>query len=265
MRFSSCVCVGVTLGAIAACVGEKEGPRGGGAGTSGGAGEGGSSGASGEGGAPGAEDLGELRALEACAVPEPCGERDSFAQLIENQARNMDEESLRCVLSALAARRPGRYVHHTDSTFSNGSSAAKHVFVVGADGTAAYVRDPRQSFSGPEPRETVLPPDPAQRCTLKPASYFEACLAAVARTAAGATRADDEGWACAFGDGEVLRASRLDWFERCEPESPPRCTSGSLPGCTSGSLPLDAGATCDGDSADAGADAAADADAGAAP
>jgi hypothetical protein len=186
---------------------------------------GGSSGAAerGDGVAPD-PTLVELRALEACDVPEPCN--SSAVQLIEAYTRNIQKEVVSCVLGALAERRPGRYVHATEAIFSNGQTRAEHVFVVAADGSVAYVRDPSQGFSTPGQPENVIPPDPAQRCTLKPESYFEACLADVQ----AAERFDDDAaWACTFGDGTSLVPSRLDWFERCEAESPPRCESGAAP------------------------------------
>lgn len=200
-------------------------------------------------GGPSNEDLSELRALEACGVPDRC-EPAPFVQLIEDSAHNVPSELVSCLLVGLAERRPGRYVYRTEAVFSNGSTDAKHVFVVAADGSVAYVRDPHQFFSGPDSaRETVLPPDPAQRCTLKPASYFEACLADV--QAATSPLDDDAAWACVFGDGSSTRASRLDWFESCERESPPRCESGAAPGNDAGT-----GSSDGGTAGDAGTDAA---------
>jgi hypothetical protein len=226
----------LALGLLAACGGESDNTSLGGGGTSGTLGngggassggrpnDGGSSGAAerGDGVAPDPATLVELRALEACDVPEPCN--SSAVQLIEAYTHNIQKEVSSCVLGALAERRPGRYVHTTEAIFSNGQTRAEHVFVVAADGSVAYVRDPSQNFSTPGQAENVIPPDPAQRCTLKRASYFEACLADVQ----AATPSDDEAaWACVFGDGTSLVPSRLDWFERCQAESPPRCASGA--------------------------------------
>lgn len=263
MRFSFLGAALIAGGLIGGCDDEGDNawpPLGGG--SSGEGGSAGQSGGAGEGGGdsgPGVDDLSELRALEACDVPEPCLE--SFVQLIEQQTHYYRREAVGCLMGALAARRPGRYVHRTDATFSNGSTAAKHVLVVAADGTVAYLRDPSQSFQEEAgSRETALPPDRARRCRLKPASYFEACRASVEalpdeRTSSG----DGTAWACTFGDGQSLRPSTLDWFESCEPESPPRCESGSAPVGPPDAGPSDAGSPDGGLSNHGGADASADA------
>lgn len=215
-------------------------------GNGGGRNNGGSSGAA-ERSPPNTESLDELRALEACDVPEPC-DSESFVQLVENYAHNIPKEPVSCVLSGLAERRPGRYVHRAEAVFSNGSTQVENVFVVARDGSVAHVRDPSQSPSTPGQPASVIPPDPAVRCTLKPASYFEACLAAVQ----SATSSDDDAaWACVFGEGTSLAPSRLDWFESCEREAPPRCESDPRPADAPDASTGDAGSE-----ADAGADAA---------
>ncbi|HTV24650.1 MAG TPA: hypothetical protein VMG12_38425 [Polyangiaceae bacterium] len=238
MRFSLLGVPALALGLIAGCDDDGGGPWPpvGGGGSSAGLGNGGGAGAderggsAGEGGGdggPATEDLSELRALEACDVPEPCGE--SFAQLIEGMTHNIRKDGASCVLRSLADRRPGRYTHRTESTYGNGSTAVLHVFVVAADGSVAYVRDPTRYTSSPESGSEVLPPDPAQRCTLKPASYFEQCLAAVEAAVPNSNSSADPAWPCTYGDGVFAQPSRLDWFESCTPEAPPRCASGSAP------------------------------------
>jgi hypothetical protein len=220
------------------------------AGTGGRLNDGGSAGAGGHSdGGLSSEASAELRALEACEVPDRC-QPEAFVQLIENYTHNIPKDLVSCVLTGLAERRRGRYVYRTQAVFGNGSTEAKHVLVVAADGSVAYVRAPAQFSSGSAGDDAAaVAPDPAQRCTLKPPSYFEACLAAVQ-----ASTASDDGaaWACLFGDGTSTRASRLDWFDSCERESPPRCESGSavVDGGDAGSAD-DAGVT-----GDAGADAA---------
>jgi hypothetical protein len=253
MHFSFLCLSALALGVLGGCGGESDDPAplggGGTSSTSGNGGarnNGGSSGAAerGNGVAPDPATLVELRALEACDVPEPCT-APSVVQLIENYTHNIQTELASCVLGALAQRRPGRYLHRTEAVFSNGNTQAQHVLVVAADGSVAYVRDPSQVFSTPGQLETVIPPDPAQRCTLKPASYFEACLAEVQ---AATPSDDDAAWACVFGDGTSLVPSRLDWFESCTREAPPRCES--PPDAA------DASAADAGSEGDAGADAA---------
>jgi hypothetical protein len=80
-----------------------------------------------------------------------------------------------CTLQALRDRVPGRYRHETDSTWSGGSIGSHHVVLVYANGQAGYGRDP-YAAGAPTPVEPIA----GQRCQLKPASYFEECLAALA-------------------------------------------------------------------------------------
>jgi len=69
-------------------------------------------------------------------------------------------------------------------------------------------------------------PDPGQRCTLKPQSYFEECVTAVTEDVPGEPDRAAPGslaYECAFGDGDRQVTSRLLWFESCESESPIAC------------------------------------------
>jgi hypothetical protein len=164
----------------------------------------------------------DVQALAGCDVEEPCAETE--AQLVEGYSHNLDPRAV-CVFSALADRRPGRYEHSTDSTFTNGGVGARHTLVVGSDGTVAYVREPYQTGSQP-PYE--LPPVEPLRCTLKPASYFEACRAAMAGQPDGGGPTSPAGddavaWSCGFGDGVSNKPSNLLWFESCVHEAPLRC------------------------------------------
>ena len=156
-------------------------------------------------------------ALKACELVEPCNE--SSAQMVENRIAHV--LLFDCVVRGLAARTPGRYMHRTDSTWSNGSAGARHTLVIAEDGSALYTRVPYGS--GPV---TIDGPDaPGQRCVLKPASYFEACAAALESYSAVpfGTPPSDEIWACAFGNGDATTPSELDWFESCEAFAPIAC------------------------------------------
>ncbi len=156
-------------------------------------------------------------ALEACQVAEPCNA--SSAQMVENRIAHV--LLFDCIVRGLAARTPGRYVHLTDSTWSNGSAGARHTLVVGADGSTSYTRVPYGS--GPV---TIDGSDvPGQRCVLRSASYFEACATALESYSAVpfGTPPSDEIWTCAFGNGDATTPSELDWFESCEEHSPPAC------------------------------------------
>ena len=165
-------------------------------------------GASGAGGAA----QSDFELLEACAAPEPCG--TGYAQLIENATHNIHADTVLCLMNALGARTPGKYLHETDSTFSNGSVGAEHRLVVVGD-EVAYARVRYTVHTGYERMA-----EPGQRCRLKPASYFEACADALVNSP---PRDDAVAWACAFGDGAVTTPSTLEWFESCSEDSPARC------------------------------------------
>jgi hypothetical protein len=164
-----------------------------------------------------------VEASAACQVPEPC--LDSSVQLVEIDGHAYGTRPL-CVFEALAERRIGRYRHDTNATFSNGNAGAWHTLVVRSDGTVSYIREPYRNVF-PPPALGDLPPIEPLRCTLKPASYFEACHAAVEEAAeggAGGPSQDDEvAWSCAFGDGSHLTPSALLWFESCVSEDPLQC------------------------------------------
>lgn len=155
--------------------------------------------------------------LKACDIAEPCHE--SSAQLVENRIAHV--LLFDCVARGLAARTPGRYMHRTDSAWSNGSAGARHTLVIAEDGAALYTRVPYGS--GPVSIEGS--DAPGQRCVLKPVSYFEACATALESYSAVpfGTPPSDEIWACAFGNGDATTPSELDWFERCEELSPLAC------------------------------------------
>jgi hypothetical protein len=179
------------------------------------------SGPSGGGGGPPSPNV---QAIAACELEDPCP--DSFVQLIEGSSHNINSTTL-CMFTALAQRRVGRYRHDTNSTFGNGNAGAYHNWIVSSDGTVVYVREPyRQVY--PPANLGDLPPIEPLRCTLKPATYFEACRAAVEvlleRGSPPPYPADDEvAWSCTFGDGAVLTPSNLLWFESCVSETPLQC------------------------------------------
>jgi hypothetical protein len=164
-----------------------------------------------------------VQAAEACDVEEPCAGERSYTQLVESRFHHINSTPS-CLFSALAERRPGRYLHDTDSTFSSGTVGALHHLVVGADGTVAYVREPYRNVSN----VGELPPVEPLRCILKPPSYFEACRAAVEALMvpddSATSPVDDEAaWSCTFGDGAIITPSNLPWFESCASETQLRC------------------------------------------
>jgi hypothetical protein len=187
---------------IAACSGEA-GRKGG---------NGGDAGAAGSGGAPDMPDGPNLlEQLKACEVEEPC--KASSVQLVEGSQKIVAEEETRCLLEALRDRRPGRYLHSSNSTDSATSQGADHVIVVSDDGDVLHAARSYSSKYDGSSGESIR----GERCHLKDAAYFEACLeGADAGSVDGAGGAgSDETWDCLFGSGWPDTRG-LVWLEGCE-------------------------------------------------
>ena len=165
--------------------------------------------------------------LLACEVERPC-ELETFSQQIES-SHDATLNGMRCVFEALAQGRTGRYLHRTEAISGNAYYAAKHVMIVRDDRTVSYSRTPYGGLAFEtwyQPHDEA--PDPGQRCTLKPQSFFEECAAAVAAELVGGVgfvtaEPGSLAFACAFGDGDRERTSHLSWFESCQTESPIAC------------------------------------------
>lgn len=198
-----------SAGSAAGGAGGRSG-RGGAAGSAT-SGRGGAGGSAGRGGGQAPSEFDELK---ACSAAEPC--EGSLAQLVEGSMRNVDRASARCLLTGLRDRTPGRYLHDTDSTFSNGSVGAHHVLLAASGGAVRYARDVYAFASPNSPPEPIDPP--AQRCQLADPSFFAGCLDALG--ASGPV--SDAAWQCLFGDGTATEPSRLPWFTSCAAEAP-RC------------------------------------------
>lgn len=140
--------------------------------------------------------------LRACDVATPCGY--SSAQLAE-QSPHVGRENFKCLMLALGSRTPGRYEHLTDDTNGFSSSGIDHVLVVSGDGSVRFATSSsRSTATAPQ---VVTTYQPAMRCSLREASYFEACAAAVD----GFTGLPDSPvWPCAFDD------LQRKWLERCD-------------------------------------------------
>jgi hypothetical protein len=164
------------------------------------------------------ENADEL-ALLACQAPERCGQ--ASLQLVEAFSYNYRESESRCLLDALARRIPGRYRYETMSSHSSGGATARHLLLVTQAGSVQYVRSEHDQRVVGQPGVTML--DPGQRCSLKPSSYFEACLETEPGNFGNAARPF---WDCLFGDGTAATASHLFWFESCVEESPSACEAG---------------------------------------
>lgn len=148
--------------------------------------------------------------LYNCADDEPCGL--SFAGNLEGGDNAITHSRLLCTLNALGTRAPGRYLHDTDSSFTDGSSSVRHTLILNEGGSVQYVRS--VTVDG------VKTIEPAQRCVLKASAYFEACHEALNGPE---TEDGSEPWLCAFGDGARAAESALGWFESCATETPLVC------------------------------------------
>jgi hypothetical protein len=164
-----------------------------------------------------------VEALSACDVEEPC-ER-SNAQLVELDGHYM-ADNIACLLSAFAERRVGRYRYETDSTWGNANVGAFHTLLVHGDGAVSYVRETYQCVESTVPVDELPPAEP-YTCTLKPPTYFEACLAAIealeGREPYPPLGTGIAAWACAFGDGDGYTPNNLFWFESCVSDMPLSC------------------------------------------
>lgn len=190
------------MACLAACSGESSGTGG----------NGGDAGAAGAGGAPDMPDRPDLVAgLKECAVEEPC--KASSVQLVEGSHKSVTEGETRCVLEALRDRKPGRYLHSSNSTDSATSRGADHVIVVGDDGGVLHAARSYSSKYDGTSNKSVR----GERCRLKGAAFFEACLEhadAASVDGAGGAGSDDS-WECLFGSGWPDPRG-LVWLEGCE-------------------------------------------------
>jgi len=161
--------------------------------------------------------------LFACGAPEPCAA--TATGMIENLYSYPPAADFECLFTALAERKPGLYRHQTSHSFSNGSWQVAHTLLVREDGTALYTRVGGGSYGG-VPEEPVLIEGSAAavRCALKPASYFEGCLAALETTE---TEYDQvvatNAWSCVFGGSITIMPPSMPWLESCEDASPLAC------------------------------------------
>jgi hypothetical protein len=163
------------------------------------------------------DDGSDEQQLRACELAEPCFE--STALMVENRIAHV--LLFDCVIRGLAAGTPGRYLHATDAMWSDGSIGARHTLIVAEDGSALYTRVPHATGAASVDASGAS----AQRCVLRPRSYFEACVGAFEGYVAVpfGTPPSSEAWLCAFGRGDGTAPSELDWFESCEPLSPLAC------------------------------------------
>jgi hypothetical protein len=162
--------------------------------------------------------------LLACGAAETCAA--TTTGMIENLYAYPPAADFECLFTALAERKPGLYEHQTSHSFTNGSWQVAHTLLVREDGTALYTRVGGGSLGVPPDWEpmTIEGSAPGLRCALKPASYFEDCLAALETTE---TEYDQvvatTAWSCVFGGSISITPPAMPWLESCEDASPLAC------------------------------------------
>lgn len=141
-----------------------------------------------------------IEILRSCDVAMPCAL--SSAQQVETSVFHIGRDGFECLMLQLAARTPGRYEHRVNTTYS-GSADTHHVFVVSDDGSVRYAPSTTlSSATDPNPTSGFAP---GRRCSLKPASYYEACALA---SASFDGRPESDAWRCAYIEVDL-------WFEDC--------------------------------------------------
>jgi len=123
-------------------------------------------------------------------------------------------DRMACILEGLGERKLERYVHETESSWTNGSAGANQVLITRDDGSAYYARTKYVDLMSLDP---ALIKEATQLCTLRDPSYFNACAEAalaVQPRDPSAARA----WECAFGEGDE-HPTEFDVFEGCESAS----------------------------------------------
>ncbi len=165
---------------------------------------------SGEGG-DGATAQQHFEALAACSEVRLCEERP-FAQRIED-GDGFSMARMECALAALRDRTAG--VLEVELWLGHGSGEERwlHRFSVSASGEVeTAVRD---SYFADEGTDTV-DYSPSRRCLLKPASFFEDCLAQVELGEPEGNGVSEAAWDCVFPEiGEDP-----PWVEDCVEQAP---------------------------------------------
>lgn len=128
----------------------------------------------------------ELEVLVACEPTQPCGD---LVPHREGGAYYSDYDE--CILASLRDRTPGRYA----TEWTGGLSGDRSRALLGEDEQVQFIHYRPTDLSCFEGALYGMW-EPTLSCTLKPAAFFEACLAA-----------PEMGSQCLFGD---------QWFDACE-------------------------------------------------
>ena len=171
-------------------------------------GGGGSGGTGGEGGNGGtAPNQADHEALLACGDA-VCQSKGSAQRIELGDPAAM--YNMECILQGARDRQPGIYQVDLSYVHSGGGVEASFTLFVTPTGEVE-VAVHRESMLQDDFEEKL---DPTERCTLKPADFFDACLVEVQ---AGSDAAFD----CVYptsSEGDMTQ--ELPWFESCEARSP---------------------------------------------
>jgi hypothetical protein len=152
----------------------------------------------------------DYRTLESCNVGNGCLIRRVRGY---GNPPYLELGGYQCLLSALRDRTPGRHTLRTD--YSDSCQWDREVLVVDSDGNVFVSSAHNYSGGSPLscPRDPCLSYGVTERCTLKPPSFFDDCLAlGMEPSTGGGAGAPDGDWALPM---ECYR-----WYMDCESAEP---------------------------------------------
>jgi hypothetical protein len=117
--------------------------------------------------------------------------------------------NMACIVKAMRDRDSHTYFIWLKQLTSYGDAATLFTVFITPSGAAEVAAADYTIKVEPDTRH------PIQRCTLKPVSYFDACLEAV-DAGDGSINASDAAWECIFPSGPSPIERKLPWFEKCE-------------------------------------------------
>ena len=118
-----------------------------------------------------------------------------------------------CALAALRDRAPGVLEVELEHATGSGEEVWLHRFVVTPSGEVELAA--KHTFLADEGDDAV-DHTPTRRCTLKPASFFEACLAEVAQGEPSGEGVPEAGWDCVF----PTIGEDPPWVQDCVEQAP---------------------------------------------
>jgi len=116
--------------------------------------------------------------------------------------------NMSCILEAMRDRTSHKYFVVLNQETSYGTQDTLFTVFITPSGAAEVAA---ADYTKNEEPDTL---HPIQRCTLKPASYFDACLNAV--NGIDPFNAPDAAWNCVFPGDTTPIERQLPWFDKCE-------------------------------------------------